>query len=114
MQIDSLGDVILTRKIFIVGEHEREIVINIGKPKELEDNGDHYCPYQIVGIGNEKIRYAIGIDQIQAMQLTLSRIGVDLYTSEEGRSGNLRWIGDEKGDLGFPVPDSIKDLLPKE
>lgn len=113
MQIDSLGDVVLTRKLFVGGEHKREVVIKIGKPIELEGNGDYYCPYQVVGIENDKIKYAIGIDGVQAMQLTLSRIGADLYTSEEGRKGNLRWIGDENGNLGFPVPDSIKDLLPK-
>lgn len=46
------------------------------------------------------------------MLLTLSRIGAILYTSEEWKKGNLRWLGDDHDHLGFPVPDSIADLLP--
>jgi hypothetical protein len=113
MQINDLGDVITSRNLSIVGDIARRIEIKIGKPQKLEDHSDYYCPYQIIGLGNDTIKYAIGIDGIQALQLTLSRIGTELYTSEEGKMGNLRWVGDENGDLGFPVPDSIRDLLPK-
>lgn len=113
MLINDLGDVVTNRSLSIIGDAVKTIEIKIGKPQKLEDHSDYYCPYQIIGMGNDRIKYAIGIDGIQALQLTLSRIGTDLYTSEEGKKGNLRWIGDENGDLGFPVPDSIRDLLPK-
>lgn len=113
MLINGLGDVVTNRSLSIIGDAVKKIEIKIGKPQKFEDHSDYYCPYQIIGMGNDRIKYAIGIDGIQALQLTLSRIGSDLYTSEEGKKGNLRWIGDENGDLGFPVPDSIRDLLPK-
>lgn len=114
MQINDLGDVVTTRYLSVANDPKKKVVIRIGRPQKIKDDDDYYCPYQISGIGNEKIKYTIGIDGIQSLQLTLSRIGTDLYTSEEGKRGELRWVGDEKGDLGFPVPDSIKDLLPKK
>ena len=83
----------------------------IGKPEKFPDADDYYCPYQIVGVGNERVRYAGGIDAVQALELTLKMIGTDLYTSGEAQSGALSWMGgSKKGDLGFPVPDGLRDL----
>lgn len=57
--------------------------------------------------------YAYGVDALQALQLTLKKIGTDLYTSNEYKIGALSWVGkSNSGDLGFPVPDVLKDLLP--
>jgi len=112
MKIDSLGDVVLIRKLYLIGETEKEVVVKVGKPRVADENGNYYCPFQIVGLGRDKINYAMGIDAVQAMLLGLSKIGIILYASEEWKEGRLRWIGDEQGDLGFPVPDSFVDLLP--
>ncbi|MGO8741925.1 MAG: hypothetical protein ACLQUR_05935 [Limisphaerales bacterium] len=40
-------------------------------------------------------------------------VGAELYCSEEYENGRLTWdCGAVKGDLGFPVPENIRDVLP--
>lgn len=40
-------------------------------------------------------------------------VGAELYCSDEYEGGRLTWdCGTVKGDLGFPVPPSIQDVLP--
>ncbi|MEJ0009448.1 MAG: hypothetical protein WDN72_02320 [Alphaproteobacteria bacterium] len=87
-----------------------KVTITIAKPQKFPDSKDYYCCYNIAGIGNEKIKYAGGVDAIQALELALKQIGTDLYTSPHARAGDLHWFGSRN--LGFPVPDTIKDLLP--
>lgn len=36
MKIDSLGDVVMIRRLFIVGEHKKDVLVKIEKPKELK------------------------------------------------------------------------------
>jgi hypothetical protein len=70
---------------------------------------EYYCSYRIIGLQKEENGRVFGSDALQALQLTLIRVGAILYTSEEWKNGNLSWNGDR--DLGFPLPDSLKDLL---
>lgn len=112
MNLDNVGTIIASRKLFINGEHE--VTITIGKPKKFDEGEqDYYCPYHITGIGNEKVKYAGGIDAIQALIFTLQRIGAILYTSDEYKNGNLEWLEkSKKPDLGLLVPDNMRDILP--
>jgi hypothetical protein len=82
------------------------VIVKIGVPQRYpEGEEDYFCPYQILGIGDERVRYGSGIDALQALMLTLKMIGADLYTTPEAKSGALSWVGQSvKGDLGFPVP----------
>jgi hypothetical protein len=111
MKLDSLGEIIAERNLNIIGDEKRKLIVKIGKPQTFPNSSDYYCPYQIIGLGKEKIRYAGGIDAVQSLILALKMIGADLYTSPESQSGKLRWEGDESGNLGFPNPDSMRDLV---
>ena len=103
-------DQILAERILDISDGGKVTVI-VGIPQKHGD--DSVCIYKIVGIGDECVRHAMGIDALQALQLALKAIGTDLYTSEEAKAGVLSWEGElVKGDLGFPVPDIIKDLFP--
>lgn len=106
MNLASVGEVIATRKLYLVHDKEsvKEILIFLGKPQPFQNSSDFYCPYQITGIGDEKVRYAGGVDEIQAIQLVLKMIGAELYTSEEAKFDKLRWLDKTDGDLGFPMP----------
>jgi hypothetical protein len=77
----------------------RSVRILIGKPRRYRGgHADYYCPFSINGVENE-IRYAGGVDAIQALQLVMKAIGIQL--SQSGRS--LRWdAGQGIADLGFP------------
>jgi hypothetical protein len=105
MELKTVGQIVATRKLYLIGEEDKEISVLIGKPKKLPRSSDYYCPFQIRGIRSGKVYYAAGIDAIQAIQLAMKMIGALLYTSREGKKNKLRWEGDERGDLGLPKPD---------
>ena len=113
VKLDSVGEIIAVRELFLSGSKDKVTVI-IGRPQRFPDSTDYYCPYQIGGLGESKVRYAGGIDTIQAFLLALQRVGVDLYTSKEAKAGMLKWEGSDKGNLGFPVPESVSDLVPSD
>lgn len=86
-----LGQIIAIRMLH-VADGPKNIKVRIGRPKRFPDGEDYYCPYQIIGTGNEKVQHAAGIDGVQALVLTLEKIGTDLYTSVEAKSGTLSWL----------------------
>ncbi len=106
MKLDNVGEVIATRRLFLDGEvaGSTDILVKLGKPQPFPDFADfYYCPYQITGLGDEKVRFASGIDGFQAIDPTFRAIGIDLYLGLNPEVGSrLRWEGDEHGDLGFP------------
>ena len=109
--MENVGEVIATRELSLDGK--RTVTVLIGKPQQLPDGEDWYCPHQKVGIGSGTVKCAIGIDPVQALALALSMVGAELYCSAEYEAGRLRWdCGRVEGDLGFPVPPNIQDVLP--
>ena len=71
----------------------------IGQPRRYRGgHPDYYCPFKIEGFDG-RIRYASGVDAVQALQLVMKAIGSELATSKR----ILRWnAGQQVGDLGFP------------
>ena len=108
MKLTSVGPVMATRELTLSGNTAVSVVI--GKPEPFPDGNGCYCPYQIRGLGSERIAYAAGQDSVQAVMLAFKAIGAVLYTSQAGREGLLRWNSGRT--LGFPVPDSLRDLMP--
>lgn len=106
--INKVETIIATRELIL--SDGKEVSVIIGKPEKFPDSDDYYCPYQVIGIGKGNVRYAGGIDSVQALLLTLNMIGADLYTSKEAKAGILSWKGGAKGDLGFPLPEVLRDL----
>jgi hypothetical protein len=102
MKLTTIGATVATRKLIL--SNEKTVTVKIGKPKKFGGgNASYYCPYQILGMGDELVKYAGGVDRVQALQLTLVQIGVRLSTSKEAKAGELSWeAGSEKGDFGFP------------
>ena|SRR5579862_6553295 len=108
IQPHTIGEVIAERRLTAAGDTSVSVVVRLGKPRPLvelfEDgkNGDMYCPYQIIGIGDERIRHAAGIDGIQALQLVMLGISAELARIQRDHGLQLQWQGGEKTDLGFP------------
>ena len=99
MPVINLGEIIAERTLTISGE-DRELTVLLGKPQKVAD-GDHYrCPFTILGVEDEQVRYASGSDAFQALMLTLRMIGVGLELRNRSYGGRLRWYGNM--DLGFP------------
>jgi hypothetical protein len=112
MKPETIEVLIASRRINLDGEGSVEV--RIGMPRRLSDSEEEYsCPYQILGIGSGRVKSMIGMDAIQALKYALQAIGVDLYTSDEAKAGRPSWpYGRGKGDLEFPVPGNVRDLLP--
>lgn len=105
MQITSLGDVIAERRFSLTTRDGQQTVVTVklGKPVEFDDGTGYYAPFQLTGIGSEKIKYAAGVDAVQALQLAMKMIGANLNALRDPDSVELEWEAGDKGDLGFPV-----------
>lgn len=104
MNLDSVGDVIAARELTLAHDPNNcaAVFVLLGKPQQLPDHEDYYCPYQIKGAGDEKVSYACGVDSFQALQLALGTIAVELEVLNKDLGGKLEWDCDGKGGLGFP------------
>lgn len=111
MNRQSIGVVIASRELMLDADQKVEVLI--GKPERCPDGVAWYCPYQKHGVGLEHVKSAIGADSVSALVRALTMVGAELYCSNEYQDGRLTWdCGAVKGDLGFPVPPNIQDVLP--
>jgi hypothetical protein len=111
MNLENVGVVIASRELMLDGDQKVEVLI--GKPERCPDGVDWYCPYQKYGVGLEHVKSATGADSVSALVRALTMVGAELYCSNEYQDGRLTWdCGAVKGDLGFPVAESIRDVLP--
>lgn len=93
MSDSILGEVVAERELEHAGGSAR-VVVRIGKPTEdPAEGGDWRCPFQILGLGDERVYEAFGIDAVQALQLCLMMIDANLYGQP------VTWLGEK--DLGF-------------
>lgn len=107
MQVE-IGEIIATRVLRLINNEPaspNEVVVKIGRPTPFPDGRSYFCPFQITGMGDEKTRYAAGIDPVQSLQLVMIALGGYLFALHKKCEGQLRWEGDEQGDLGFPTPE---------
>lgn len=90
----------LTRIIYAtLGTKSSRVKVVIWEPSR-QKGGSFRCRYQIVGIGDEKIRFGTGVDRIQALQITFSMIGSDLSL----RQPEARYEFSDLKSHGFPIP----------
>ncbi|MGA8151750.1 MAG: hypothetical protein WB952_12430 [Terriglobales bacterium] len=101
MTLDTLGEVIATRKLLLVGPVNKEVSVKMGKPR-LSNHNDYCCPVQIVGIGSERIHGIFGADAFQSIQLAIEFIGKTLRDWTEQNGSKIQWELDEQRDVGFP------------
>lgn len=93
-----LGTPIAERVLFS-SKNQSKIFVRIGLPQETE-HGDFLTPYQIIGMGDEKVRAAAGLDAVQSLQLVFRMIGADLASASIFEE--LKWS--DADDCGFPAP----------
>ena len=101
---------ILTHALYIrMPDGEQLIDIRIFKPtKALSHSWS--CKYEIDWPEGMHEAEGFGADALQALSITLKRIGAEIYTSTYHQEGRLRAYENEDG-YGFPVPSSIRDML---
>ena len=104
MDSDSIGEIIATRKLYFVDEasNKRTVSVFVGEPQPSPDSSGYHCPFQVIGIGNQKTQVAQGYDSIQALQSAFILIAAGLNHLNNEIGGKLTWEGGRKGELGFP------------
>ena len=99
----ELGQVIAERQLRDLDRPGVVVSIRLGLPCVFPDeprNGDHYCPYQITGAGDERVRYAGGVDSLQALELALLVLPSELKALQKTHPG-LRWEDAPEGHFAF-------------
>lgn len=104
---DDIADPIVTRHLRLAGS-TTGVTVEIGRPQAYPDRRDFYCPYRILGLEDDHVRSAGGVDQIRALVLALQRIGARLYSSAAYQAGQLYWLEAGNKDLGFPTPPGFE------
>jgi hypothetical protein len=97
----DLGEIVAERQIEGVAPDGSpfEVVIRFGAPRPdpLSGNGDWECPHQIVGLDDDTVQAAYGVDSVQALLLSIYAVRIKLAES----GSTLDWLG--MPELGLTV-----------
>ena len=80
----------------------QEIHLRIGKPFEISESSHSLmwrCPFQITGLGLERVKEAPGIDSVDSLLMALKIAEAWLITSVRDHAEKLTWLGEK--DLGL-------------
>ncbi len=96
-EVNEIGHVIATRHLVFVGDDgsKEDVFVKIGKPYEINDQKDCCCPYEILSKSHNKLYGMIGIDTVQALELTLKTIKPELEYLERKNKGKLHFLDEE-------------------
>lgn len=94
----ELGTIIAER-ILQSPKVDNQVRVRIGCPQKTPRE-DFITPYQIIGVSDEKVRFAAGLDAVQSLQLVLQMIAADIHYRL--KQYQLHWA--DRGDPGFPPP----------
>lgn len=72
---EKLSDFMAERQLTASGSGKNfSVRILIGRPEKSPDADDYCCLLQIQGLGDGRVKHIVGLDAIQALQLTLGYI----------------------------------------
>jgi hypothetical protein len=103
VDLSELVDPIATRRFEWRddGGARHVVEVALGRPVRVDGSGEMRCPFRILGFGSEEVRYAVGVDGVQAILLSLRMIRANLEALEFECSARLSWSGSDPGDLGL-------------
>lgn len=84
------------------------IPIRMYAPEDF--GGAAKCLFEIDWPHGQLKAYGAGMDDFQAIELTMQRIGVEIYNSPYHETGRL-WFTQPGRGYGFPVPRTMRDEL---
>lgn len=88
----------IAQRILMHGDSH--VIVSIGSPEKAD--GDFACHYSIVGNDVERFGYAMGMDSVQALQLAMKSIDIDLSSMARSSGRDFTWLDDMPGQTGFP------------
>ena len=128
MRTFELGEVIADRRLTFQADAgwSRDVDVRIGRPipDPLEADRAWMCPYQIVGLGRDRVVGIFGVDSVQALLLAVHTIPAELAAFMRDPGG--RFLHLDHLDAGFlagcrialekgeavPAPDERGDSIP--
>lgn len=115
MKHTKLRKVVAARQFELLSEDRdktKRVQVLFAKPYRDGDAHSFKCLYFIEGINKGGLRYACGVDGVQALFLAMVNAAAHLYTCDEYKSGLLTHHGDRN--LGLPaVSDVFSDVVPE-
>ena len=81
------------------GQRQRHVNIEFARP--IKEHSHYRCFYRIEGLDGQLVRYAAGIDAVQALLLAMTGAASYIYTSDAFKAGLISWNGDTN--LGLPL-----------
>lgn len=96
-QINEIGAVIATREMEFRYEDGRteKFLLKVGAPYEYGDGFDWCCPYEVGTDSDRKLFGMFGIDSLQALELTMKSLKVEIEYWERTRKGKFFFLDEE-------------------
>ncbi|WP_086930173.1 DUF6968 family protein [Agarilytica rhodophyticola] len=90
-KIKEVDKVIVSRKMeFVHADGKREkAFIKVGKPYELNKKLDWMCPYKIGTESQSKTFGMVGLDSLQALELTMKTLDTEIECWEKTNKGKF-------------------------
>lgn len=102
MKLTKITNAIASRTLGSMDNRHVEIIL--GAPEKLPDDDDFYCPFMVKGLGDEQVRYAVGIDSLQALVLALQKLSIYVNALDDVKNGEIRWLDGSIPNLGLWMP----------
>ena len=97
-EVKELGQVIAVRNLVFVYDNDMSetTTVKVGLPYASDEPNAFICPYEISSESHSKLFGMVGIDAIQALDLTMKILKTELDYWERKYSGKFRFL-DEVG-----------------
>jgi hypothetical protein len=97
-KVKGLGQVIAERKLVFVSDEgiSEPVTLRVGLPYACEEPEAYVCPYELASKNYSKLFGMVGIDTIQALELSVSILKVELDHWEKKFKGKFHFL-DEIG-----------------
>jgi len=93
----TLGPVIAERNLTFHrrGVRTRTVRVRLGRPRPWPRTlySDWMCTYQVLGLGDSRVKRAIGVDGLQALLLAAHVLPAEVAARAKLEGGVCRWLG---------------------
>ncbi|HKR60429.1 MAG TPA: hypothetical protein VJS64_11905 [Pyrinomonadaceae bacterium] len=101
MRTFELGELIAERQLTFVTTDgvSKEVVIRLGRPVQDVPDRAWVCPYQVSGLGRDRVTGIFGVDSMQALLLAIHTIPAELSAFIKDSGG--RFLHNSQIEDGF-------------
>jgi len=95
--IKDVGDVIAIREMEFVAEYgnKEKAFLKVGRPYEYSEDLNWCCPYELSTESRKIVFGMIGIDPLQALELTMKTLPVEIEFWEKTQKGKFYFLDEE-------------------